>query len=237
MNFVKYSKELKSLLDRKSGLYLFSREQVDQTFKMGMSENGLYKRLTQHKSCYPYISEYWLQFIILTDLPNTRPLEKSFLNETKHLKTITVEESKTEQAARPREYRIFSTRTHMNKTVRNLLNNKDNKLLWSHCIVFSENSWHIIKNISLTRSVSLPVDNINVLAQKSARLTSREPIEQVKALPYDKSEVLIKRILKKVSKIKTKWGQATVVRVLSQEKVICKWPNYDGAYELKITTV
>ena len=101
MNFVKFSKDLKSILDKKSGLYVFSREQVDKTFKMGMSEQGLYKRLTQHKSCFPFVSEYWLQYIILTDLKDTRPLEKSFLNETKHLKTITVEEAKTEQGARP----------------------------------------------------------------------------------------------------------------------------------------
>ena len=123
----------------------------------------------------------------------------------------------------------------MNTTVRNLLNNKDNKLLWTHCIIFSENSWHIVKNISLTKAVSLPVDNINVLAQKSSRISSRLPIEPVKALPYDKSEVSINRVLKKGSKIKTKWGVGTVVRVISQEKVICRWPDYDGEYELKIS--
>ena len=246
MNFVKYGGDLQKLLHKKAGMYIFSREQKDKTFKLGMSEKGLFKRLSQHKSCYPYTSEFWVQFIFLTDLEHVRPLEKSFLKETSHIKAIKVEQANLddeekkkakEQKQRPREYRVFSTRTHLQSVVRSLLNTKDNRLLWSHCIVFSENSWDVIKNISATKAVNNPVDSVNTLAMKSKRIESRPPIEPVKALPYKESEVKINRVLKKGSKIATKWGKATVLRVISQEKVICKWADYDGEYELSIKTV
>lgn len=235
MNYVKYQSEIKGLLDKKSGIYLFSREQKDKTFKFGMSEAGLFSRLRQHKSCYPFKSEYWLQMIILTDNKHTRILEKTFLAETKTRHTITVEDSDIkEQGNRPREYRVFGNRTEINTVVRNILNEKKNRDQWQYCIVFSENSWKILKNISLTKSVSLPVDNVGTLSPLSARISTRPPIEPIKALPYKESEVDVKGELKVKGKIKTKWGVATITKIISKDKVLCKWKDYDGEYVLNI---
>ena len=107
--------------------------------------------------------------------------------------------------------------------------------MWQTAIVFSENSWKIIKNLSLTKAVSKPIDSVGDLSQKSVRIKSKPPIEPVKALPYSDGEVKYKGVLKKGRRLKTRWGPAIVTLVISDKKVKAKWPGlYDGEYILTL---
>ena len=63
-----------------------------------------------------------------------------------------------------------------------------------------------------------------------------ERIEPPKAPHKDQSEVKINRVLKKGSRIKTRWGFATVVRVISQQKLVVRWKEFDGLFDLDISS-
>ena len=156
MNFVYKTKDISTLLnpndDKYSGCYIFSRKENDTTFKLGMSKN-LFRRLKDHKSCYPYKDEYWLQYIIIvlgsTDEEKSsrfRKLEKALLAENKHLNsTAKIEEStEKEQGNRPVEYRVATNRKALNSAVEVVLNEKYD--LWDLLIVFSPFGWRIMKN-------------------------------------------------------------------------------------------
>jgi hypothetical protein len=68
MNFVANEKLQKKLLISKgktgyAGNYVYQRDELDKTVKIGMSEAGLLRRLRSAKSCYPYTTEFWLKII------------------------------------------------------------------------------------------------------------------------------------------------------------------------------
>ena len=68
MNFVKHLKDIENKLfrkDRFGGCYVYSRDQGDDVFKLGMSEVNLFGRVKQAKSCYPYKSEFWLSVLVV----------------------------------------------------------------------------------------------------------------------------------------------------------------------------
>ena len=67
MNFVNKKDTIKGKLfegNPYSGCYVYSRDKNDTVFKMGRSKN-IHRRLMEHKACYPFKSEYWLQFVIV----------------------------------------------------------------------------------------------------------------------------------------------------------------------------
>ena len=81
MNFVNSLKDIQDKLFRKSrygGCYIYSRDEHDDTYKLGMSEVNLFGRVKTAKSCYPYRSEFWIHmFIVCHDKVNVRPLDKN----------------------------------------------------------------------------------------------------------------------------------------------------------------
>jgi hypothetical protein len=138
MNFVKHQQDIQNdILHPKgkisnlkfSGIYIFSRLQDDNVFKIGMSESDLFRRLVTHKSCYPFQSEYWLQYLVICNdteyrdeksnrkkSDDTRKLEKAILA-SPHLKNFVEEEKITlgiEQGKRAREYRAVEV--HIDNT-------------------------------------------------------------------------------------------------------------------------
>ena len=143
MHFVAHLKDIKQLIaPRKQpyvGAYIYSRLQKDNTVKLGMSEAGLFRRVKQAKSCYPFPDEFWLQMLIITlDTQRgkgsaTRQIETALLTEAKLMKTIALAKEeevdaegepvkRKEQGNRPREYRIVGERKNLNLSVEKVLN-------------------------------------------------------------------------------------------------------------------
>lgn len=84
----------------------------------------------EHKACYPFKSEYWLQFVIVVLGPDmdtrTKQLEKAIHDEKEYLtRTADFEPSTAkEEGNRPREYRIAIDRKALNSAVEKVLNAK-----------------------------------------------------------------------------------------------------------------
>jgi hypothetical protein len=240
MNFVKNQKDIQNLLKTDngrsySGIYCYSPAQKDKTFKLGMSERGIFRRLTQHKACYPFASEYWLQLVVIIldeETGKTRKLEKKILEETKEMKTISVEEAKQEQGNRPREYRLFGNRSKVNFAFEKVLNKKENRGLWDYVVVFSENGWHVIPNIKIENRK--PITSSSLLSPKSKRYRKRLSLTVQKELPYNQSEITLTG-KKKGDVIMTKWGPMTITYIISKKKIKGKWAEYDGEYILNLS--
>ena len=83
MNYVDHLDDIQDNLFKRnkfSGCYIYSRDQKDDTYKLGMSRASLFARVKQAKSCYPYPSEFWLHmFIICENKSSVIPLENKLL--------------------------------------------------------------------------------------------------------------------------------------------------------------
>ena len=149
MNFVKHQAQLKALLHTEggkpySGCYVYSRLEDDTTVKLGMSQAGLFGRIAQAKSCYPYKTEMYLHFIIVSldgqkkakgTKSTTRYIENELLTQSKHMSTVDMEPSEKEEGNRPTEYRILGTSATLHKLLQVSLNKHRDK--WDYLIVFS----------------------------------------------------------------------------------------------------
>ena len=211
MNFVLHNGELEKLLlpdgskdkagRRYAGCYVYCRDQVDTVFKLGMSEASLYKRVKDAKACYPFKTEFWLQFLIIVrdgrrgKGSGTRAVEKALLTEADHLRKThkmryePCEDCDSEdalcascsmpeeQGKRPREYRIAGDRKTLNLAVEKVLN--QTYALWDHLVVFSENGWHIFDNPKTPN----PIDAATraKLWKKTARHSDQPAIERAAA--------------------------------------------------------
>ena len=102
MNYIKYNKQLKNLLYSNggkpySGNYIYSRDADDDTYKIGMSQAGLFNRVQAAKSCYPYQSEFWMHYLIISldgqykkgTKSTTRHIEDDLLTTSKSMSTNT----------------------------------------------------------------------------------------------------------------------------------------------------
>ena len=160
-----------------NGCDVYSRDKFDTVFKMGRS-NNIHRRLVQHKACYPFKSEYWLQFLIVVLEPDadtrTKQLEKTLLSERDYLiPTADVEQStEKEHIKRPREYRIAIDRKALNSAVEKVLNEK--YTLWDFLVVFSEDGWRIIPNTKKPNPIDQKIQKD--LWKPTARLSTEESI-------------------------------------------------------------
>ena len=105
MNFIRHQSDIKKLLTTQggrsySGCYVYSRDQNDKTHKIGMSQAGLFRRIKQAGSCYPYKSEFWLEYVIISldghytkgKKSTTIHIENALHNESKHVSTVKMQE-------------------------------------------------------------------------------------------------------------------------------------------------
>ena len=206
MNFVNKKDTIKGKLfegNPYSGCYVYSRDKNDTVFKMGRSKN-IHRRLMEHKACYPFKSEYWLQFVIVVLGPDmdtrTKQLEKAIHDEKEYLtRTADFEPSTAkEEGNRPREYRIAIDRKALNSAVEKVLNAKYK--LWDFLVVFSEEGWRIIPN---TKNPN-PIDQKTQkdLWKPTARQSTDESIaDAVKRglNPIQKKDTMIPEVLMKGS--------------------------------------
>ena len=61
-------KTVKKVAQYHKGVYLISRDVDDVCYKIGVAygAGGLFQRLKQYKHCFPYPTEYYLQYLFLS---------------------------------------------------------------------------------------------------------------------------------------------------------------------------
>ena len=160
MNFVKHLKDIQNDLFKKNkfpGCYIYSRLKHDNTFKLGMSEKDLFKRVKDAKFCFPEKNTFFIHmFIVCHDKKNVRSLEKKLLAESKDLQKIkSIQEDEIlEQGIRSTEYRITLNRKTLGEAVKTVL--QDNRALFDEVVVFGDKGWDIqkrsIKNLNISKS-------------------------------------------------------------------------------------
>jgi len=239
MNFIRHQKDIKKLLTTRggkqySGCYIYSRDEYDKTHKIGMSQAGLVDRLMHAKSCYPFKSEFWLEYIIISldghytknKTSNTVHIETALHNESKHISTVKMQEGTVkEQGKRPREYRILSDNTEMHSLLKKTLNKHRNK--WDYLIVFSTSGWHIIAN---DRIVKIPITSMDNL--KSKKNANKTPT--VHSLPLNKTEIVLPKNLKPgdVVEKSDNWSKFEVVEMISKNRILARFGRNIGKYPI-----
>ena len=182
MNFLEHQRAIRKLLHTPgvkplSGCYIYSRDENDDTVKIGMSEAGLYDRIKGAKSCYPFSNEFWLHFVIISldgqkgdngTTSSTRYIENELLTQSKHLSTIEMEAGKAKHKGRPKEYRLIGKSLNLHKLIQDTLNKFRTK--WDYLIVFDRNSWNITRNF---KTVKKPIANIEVLSYAGEDMDQR----------------------------------------------------------------
>ena len=75
-------KTAKTVAQYHKGVYLISRDVDDVCYKIGVAygAGGLFQRLKQYKHCFPYPTEYYLQYLFLSATgEDAKELEKIIL--------------------------------------------------------------------------------------------------------------------------------------------------------------
>jgi hypothetical protein len=237
MNYVKHEKLLQKLLSTDggkpySGNYIYSRDEVDNTVKIGMSQAGLWKRLRQAKSCFPYKNEFWLKYLIISldghytkgSKSTTITTEHALHNESKHISTVTMDESEVEEGKRPREYRLFSNKTQLYNLLKKTLNK--NRKSWDYLIVFSRTGWHIVPN---NRIVDVPIKTITCLKPKT---NAKQPA--ISSLAINKTKLILPRDVQVGQKIprSDNWDAFTVVEIINKKHIAAKFKGDTKIYDI-----
>ena len=236
MNFVEKEKVIQDLLKTSggknySGNYIYTRDEQDTTYKIGMSQASLFKRLRQAKSCYPFKHEFWLRYIIISldghytkgSRSTTITIEKALHTASKHLSTVTIQKEE-EQGNRPREYRIFSNSTELPKLLKSTLNT--HRKAWDYIIVFNRNGWHLIPN---NRIVKTPIKSIEILKPKS---THKQP--EIASMPLTQTKMALPKNLKvgDVVPQSKNWSKFKVKEIISKTHLVAKFPGYKQDYDI-----
>ena len=229
MNFIKHQKDIKKLLTTQggkqyAGCYIYSRDENDKTHKIGMSQAGIFRRVKGASSCYPYKSEFWLEYAIISldghytkgKKSNTIYIENALHSESKHFSTVKIQEDIPEQGRRPREYRLFSNDTQMYSLLKDTLNKHRDK--WDYLVVFSKNGWLIIAN---NRVVPMPITTITMLKPKAT--ATKTPV--VDSLPLNKTALVLPKGTKVGDKIpkSDNWDSFTVVGIIDKKHIVGKF--------------
>jgi hypothetical protein len=196
-----------------------------------MSQAGLWKRLKQAKSCYPYQHEFWLRYIIISidghytkgSKSTTMTIEKALHVESKRLSTVKMEES-VEEGLRPREYRLFANDTQLYNLMKKTLN--EHKKAWDYLIVFNGNGWHIVPN---NRIVEKPIKNITMLKSKT---TTHQP--EIASMPLNNTKLVLPKDLKVGDKVgkSDNWDAFTVKEIISKKHIAAKFAGDKKIYDI-----
>jgi hypothetical protein len=200
-----------------------------------MSQAGLFRRIKQAGSCYPYKTEFWLEYVIISldghytkgEKSTTIQIENALHNESKHLSTVKMQEEDTpEQGKRPREYRVISTDAQMHSLLKKTLNKNRDK--WDYIICFSKVGWHIVPN---NRVVATPITSIAQLKSKKSASTPT-----IHSLPLNKTKLILPKSLKvgDVVPASENWGKFIVVRVISKKHIVATFPPSKKQYDIKL---
>lgn len=133
------------------GVYILQRDPSTRHYKIGMSVDGLYNRLSSYATmCFPFEDEYYLHYLIISP---RRSDETEYRRVVKKLEDKFIDIEKTDfksmlksdknQGRSTKEYKTISSTTVLKDTVFRVLN--ANKTLWTHLIVFGDDGWQIHK--------------------------------------------------------------------------------------------
>lgn len=193
MNFIDHRADIKNLLWRKygrsssgrrkdvgsRGLYIFSRDQLDVRFKVGMSSGvaGLYPRLDrQYRICYGYPNEFWLHYLVIVQTASdARYIEKEML---RVLKTVPNQTASN-------EWKILVNRQSLKEKLVSLLNNNPDN--WANLVVFGRNGWKLFINAGES---DIKVTDLNAPTDRAGRPTIRDNLP----LEYTKEELRAIRV-------------------------------------------
>jgi hypothetical protein len=242
MNFIKNQKDIQALLTTKggkaySGCYVYSRDQNDKTKKIGMSQAGLFRRIKQAGACYPFKTEFWLEYIIISLDGNytkgtkikssTMVIEKALHEESKHLSTVKMqEETEPEQGKRPREYRVLSSDAQLRTLLQKTLNL--NRQKWDYLVSFSTNGWKIIANDRVKPKPITSADSIN------PKNTVKTP--DIYSLPLNKTKLILPKDLKvkDIIPASDNWKSFEVVKIISKKHIVAKFKNDKKLYDITL---
>ena len=211
MNFVTHQDEIKQkCFGNKSfsGCYVYSRDRDDKTYKIGMSEASLYRRLVSAKSCYPYSNEFYLHFLIVTadngrvkigeQRSRTRELERILLINSKDKTTQGLEKKKDgfvkksdkqEQGNRGKEYRFLGTKEELQGLLHKTLLLTP---IWSQLVVFQGKGWSIHNDLKKMATLRSKVDKSNPMPTLEKDINKPE-LDQVYKPPSSPRKVGRKR--------------------------------------------
>jgi hypothetical protein len=240
MNFIKHQKDIKKLLTTQggkqyAGCYIYSRDENDNTHKIGMSQAGLFNRIKGAGSCYPYKSEFWLKYVIISldghyvkgKKSNTIHIENALHNESKQMSTVKMQGDLPEQGQRPREYRLFTNNTRMYSLLKNTLNSHRDK--WDYVVVFSKTGWDILAN---NRVVPKPIANVNKLKPK----VSARKAAVIHSLQLNKTALTLPKGTQVGDKIakSDNWDSFTVVEIISKKHIVAKFKGSAKLYDIHL---
>jgi hypothetical protein len=237
MNFTDEQKAIEKLLllpdkrvsikggDKKQyykGVYIFSRDVDDTSYKIGMAwgVGGIFQRLKNYKICYPYENEFFIQYILISATSeDAKKLEKKILSSQK-LKMI--EQTTTVVAGkRSREWRIVSKRNILNGVLKSTLEANPN--LWTHIVVFGETGWVVHTNASLIGKSNKIKDLVRPSKSRATKNSLFEAEIKTQNFDIDGNEKI-------GDKIKTQWGDATVMHIHKNGDFELKFQGWAGTY-------
>ena len=224
MNFVANEKLLKKLLISKgktgyAGNYVYQRDELDKTVKIGMSEAGLFRRLKSAKSCYPYTTEFWVKYLIISIdghreegvKSTTRHIETELLTQSKKSSTVSITPATTkEEGKRAREYRIIGSELNLEKLIQSTLNLHRDK--WDYLICFSDKGWKIIVN---DRLVKKPITSAKMLQYAGEDQPLISDLEKEKGMVIIPEGVRVGQVIKG-----DHWKPFTVLRIISKKHLV-----------------
>ena len=249
MNFVTHEKTLKGFLHTEgnkpySGNYIYSRDEHDKTHKIGMSQAGLWQRLKQAKSCYPFEHEFWIKYIIIsldgqkqkTGKSTTLTVENALHRASKHLSTVNVEsmpKKKKEEGKRPREYRVFAKPYDLHKLLKDTLN--ENRNSWDYLVVFNTDGWKILPNDRSIENVKkLPIKStaqLQPLVVQTRATDNKRP--RISSMPINNT-MLTERKYEVGDKVPASdnWKSFTVTKVISKNHIVAKFGKNSKEYDI-----
>ena len=224
-------KTVKTVPQYHKGVYLISRDIDDLCYKMGMAHGsgGLFPRLKQYKPCFPYKTEYYVQYLFLSATgDDAEKLEKCILG----IKAFTQpEKNPSAQGKACSEYRMFP---HKEALMRGLIKVLDaNPNLWTHAVLLGENGWALITNKS--------GDSVQGLSRPRNSLTLKPlPYEAVAPdtfIPEVATPVKIEKG-KEVWVVDTKKGELVAIKgkldgLVNANGAYIHFPRYKPAYAYK----
>jgi hypothetical protein len=186
-----------------------------------MSQSGLFTRLKQAKSCYPYKTEFWLQYVIISldgtytkgERSTTIQIENALHEESKTLSTVTMQKDlDPEQGKRPREYRVLSNDTQLRTLLKKTLN--ANRKKWDYIVSFTKTGWSIIAN---DRVIDTPISSIARLKPKKNASTPN-----IHSLPLNKSNLILPKGLKDGDTVPASdnWAKFKVFKIINSKHIV-----------------